>query len=67
MSNQIIYTSKEELPLMLNVEQVAGFLNISRRNAYYLMHNKSFPTLIIGKRLVVDKYDLFTWIQNNTQ
>lgn len=57
------YTSYEQLPLALNAEEVAQVLGISRANAYTLMHSKSFPTLTIGKRLVVPKDKLLVWME----
>ena len=47
------YTSYEQLPLALSAEEVAQVLGISRANAYTLMHSKGFPTIKIGKRMVV--------------
>lgn len=60
MSND--YNSVEELPLTLNASEVADFLGISRSNAYNLLHNNSFPTLKIGKRLLVPRDRLMAWI-----
>ena len=57
------YTSYEQLPLALSAEDVAQVLGISRANAYTLMHSKSFPTLTIGKRLVVPKDKLLVWME----
>lgn len=57
------YTSYEQLPLALSAEEVAQVLGISRGNAYTLMHSKSFPTLTIGKRLVVPKDKLLVWME----
>lgn len=57
-----IYTSYEQLPLMLNADQVAKVLAISRANAYTLMRSKGFPTLRIGKRMMVPKDRLLEWM-----
>ena len=57
-----IYTSYDQLPLMLNADEVASALGISRSNAYTLMHSKGFPVLHIGKRLVVPKDKLYEWV-----
>ena len=58
-----IYTSLDQLPLALSADEVAQVLGISRANAYALMHSKNFPTLIIGKRMVVPKDKLIEWIE----
>ena len=60
-----VYTSLDQLPLSLNAEDVAAVLNISLANAYCLMHSRGFPTLKIGKRMVVPKKKLIEWIDEN--
>ena len=56
------YTSLEQLPITLKADEVAQVLGISRANAYILMHSADFPTLRIGKRMVVPKDKLIEWI-----
>ena len=63
--NECTYKSFDELPLMLNVVQVA-VLGISRAGAYELVHSKGFPALKIGSRIVVPKDKLREWIDANT-
>lgn len=57
------FTSLEQLPLTLNADQLAQVLGISRANAYSLMHSQDFPTLKIGKRMVVPKDKLMDWME----
>ena len=64
--NECTYKSYDELPLMLNVVQVAAVLGISRAGAYELVHSEGFPTLKIGSRIVVPKDKLREWIDANT-
>ena len=59
------YTSFDQLPLVLNADQLAKVLGISRANAYALLHTKGFPTLRIGKRMVVPKDKLLEWLEHN--
>ena len=47
------YHSYDELPLFLNAELVAKTLGIAPSSAYELMHEKNFPTLRIGSRMMV--------------
>ncbi len=61
------YSSYDQLPLSLCAEDVAAVLNISRANAYTLMHSKGFPTIFIGKRMVVPKDKFLEWIDEQTQ
>ena len=64
--NECTYKSFDELPLMLNVVQVAAVLGISRAGAYELVHGEEFPALKIGSRIVVPKDKLREWIDANT-
>ena len=64
--NECTYKSFDELPLMLNVVQVAAVLGISRAGAYALVHSEGFPALKIGSRIVVPKDKLREWIDANT-
>ena len=61
---KITVTSVNQLPLTLNADQVAAVLSISRANAYSLMHSKGFPTIQIGKRMVVHRDKLIEWMDN---
>ena len=53
-----VYKSYDELPLFLNSDTVAKTLGIAPSSAYELMHEKDFPTLRIGSRMVVPKENL---------
>ena len=57
------FTSIDQLPITLSAEQVAQVLGISRAGAYTLMHSKDFPTIQIGKRMVVPKDKLLGWME----
>lgn len=61
MSKQ--YKSMDELPLMLNAIDIMNVLGISRAFAYNIMHDKSLPVIVIGKRRVVNKEKFFTWLE----
>jgi len=58
-----IYKSYEELPLFLNANMVAGLLGVSPSSAYELMHEKDFPSLRIGNRLLVPKDQFQIWVE----
>ena len=60
-----IYKSYDELPLFLNAEMAARLLGISISSMYELMHEKGFPVLKIGTRLVVPKEKLRAWVEQN--
>ena len=62
---QSIVKSYEELPLFLNAQAVADVLGVSPSSAYELMHEKDFPSLRIGNRLVVPKEHFRSWVERN--
>ena len=55
-------TSFEQLPVTLKADEVAAVLGISRANAYTLMRSDGFPTIHIGKRMIVPRDKLIEWI-----
>ena len=61
-----IYKSYDELPLFLNAETVAKVLGVSPSSGYELLHEKDFPTLKIGNRIVVPKEQFISWVNQNT-
>ncbi len=60
-------TDPAQLPMALNAAQVAATLGISRAGAYNLMRSKGFPTLFIGKRMVVPKDKLLAWMNDQVR
>ena len=62
---QSIVKSYEELPLFLNAQQVANVLGVSISSAYELMHEKDFPSLRIGNRVVVPKDYFRQWVEDH--
>lgn len=65
--DQNTYTQYDQLPLSLRASDVAAVLSISRANAYNLLRREDFPTLHIGKRMVVPRDRFMQWIEKNTQ
>ena len=61
------YTSYDQLPLFLNAELVAKTLGIAPSSAYELMHERGFPTLRIGSRMVVPKDKFIEWVVQHTK
>lgn len=60
-----LYTDLDQLPIMLNADQLSQVLGISRSGAYQLMHAKDFPAIRIGaKRILVPKDNLIQWLEN---
>ena len=57
------YNNYEELPLILNADLISKVLGIAPSSAYELMHEKGFPSLRIGNRIVVPKEQLQQWVE----
>ena len=53
-----VFTSYDELPLLLNVKQLAELLGVSDSSVYELIQEDDFPSLRIGKRIVIPKGEL---------
>mgnify|MGYP002626802550 CR=1 FL=1 len=62
-----IYRNYDELPLFLNAATAAKLLGISISSMYELMHEKGFPVLKIGSRMVVPKEKLRQWVDANVR
>ncbi len=58
-----VYKSYDELPLFLNASMVAKVLGVSPSTGYELMHEKDFPILKIGNRIVVPKEKFIVWVE----
>ena len=56
------YHSYDDLPLFLNAAMVAQVLGIAPSSAYELMHERDFPTLRVGSRMVVSKEKFIEWV-----
>ena len=61
-----VYKTYDELPLFLNAETVAKVLGVSPSTGYELLHQRDFPTLKIGNRIVVPKEQFIQWVNQNT-
>ena len=67
MSENNTVNSFSDLPLVLNATQLADLLSISRANAYNLLHREDFPTLHIGKRMLVPRDKLVRWMDEQAR
>ena len=57
------YKSYEELPLFLNAKVLSTVLGIAPSSCYELMHEDDFPSIRIGKRLVVPRDKFIDWVE----
>ena len=61
------YKTYDELPLFLNAATVSSVLGVSPASAYELKHEKDFPTLRVGSRMVVPKEKFIEWVEQHTK
>lgn len=59
------YQSYDELPLFLNADIISDLLGVAISSAYELMHEKDFPAIRVGSRLVVPRDRFIKWIDNH--
>ena len=64
---ETIVKSYDELPLFLNADMLAKVLGVAASTAYELMHEKDFPALKIGNRLLVPKEKFRLWVETKTK
>ena len=62
-----IVKSYDELPLFLNAEMLAKALGVATSTAYELMHEKDFPTVKVGNRLLVPKESFRLWVETKSK
>ena len=62
-----VYKTYDDLPLFLNANQVAKSLGVASSSDYELLHEKGFPTLKIGNRMVVPKEQFIQWVAEHTE
>lgn len=60
------FKSNDELPLIMQTKDVAGYLNISLTCGYYVMNSKEFPVMRIGKRMLVTKENFLSWLDKSS-
>ena len=54
--------SFEDLPVILNMKEVADVLGISESGTYDLCRTDSFPSFRIGNRILIKRDKLVEWI-----
>ena len=61
------YKTYDDLPLFLNAAMVARVLGVAPSSAYELMHERDFPTLRVGSRMVIPKENFIEWVEQHTK
>lgn len=57
-----VYRSLDELPLILNVEDLMRILGIGRNSAYELVRCKAIHSIRIGKQIRIPKQSLIDYL-----
>ena len=60
------YLSAEELPMILNVQEVSDFIGLGMSQTYDLIRRIDFPAFKIGNRIFVPKEKFLAWIDNQS-
>ena len=55
------------IPQCLNADDIQAILKLSRAGVYTLMHREDFPTIHIGKRMLVPEDKFIQWLDEQTQ
>ena len=51
--------------LVYNAKELSAVMGLSTASTYNLMRQKGFPTILAGRRLLVAKSALRTWLDRN--
>ena len=51
---------------VLDMKQLAEYLNLGMNAAYSLVRQENFPAIRVGKRILVPIIELETWIRDNS-
>ena len=57
-------SNTDELPLSLDVNDIAKVLRICKARAYKLCHTQGFPSIVAGRRIIVPKAAFLKWMEN---
>ncbi len=60
------YKNYDDLPLFLNAAMVSKVPGVSPSSSYELMHEKDFPVLRVGNRMVMPKEKFVEWVERHS-
>ena len=55
------------IPKCLNADDIQAILKLSRAGVYTLMHREDFPTIRIGKRMLVPEDKFIQWLDEQSR
>ena len=65
MDQNIIFTSFDQVPVVIDAKALSKVMGISQSKAYELFRSKGFPCIAIGKRKIVPKDKLIEWLNKS--
>ena len=57
------YKSPDELPMVLNVREMAAVLGIGLAHAYEVVRQEGFPSITLGERIVIPRDRFLRWME----
>lgn len=63
----VVATTFDDLPLVLNVNDVASILAISKVSAYELVKSSGFPVVRVGRRIKIPKAAFIEWLDDQSK
>lgn len=60
------YKHRDDLPFLMDVQDVANVLNISKPNAYKLLQKEDIPQIRHGNSIRVPKEGFLSWLQDKS-
>jgi hypothetical protein len=64
-STSVIFSAIDTMPVFFNPRQLANILGIGKNQAYRLALSKGFPSLRIGKRIIIHRDKFIDWLDAN--
>lgn len=62
-----MFASLKNYPEMLTANDLVNIFPLSRSRIYELMRDPSFPTMRLGRRVIVPRDALIDWLNNQLQ
>lgn len=54
----------QELPAMLTAKNLQDLLPVSRSAVYALLRDPTFPTIRLGRRILIPRDEMLRWFEN---
>ncbi len=58
-----MYTTREKLPYMMTVQEMAELMRISTWKAYQLVKVEGCPSIVLGSRIIIPRDAFLAWIE----